>query len=177
MANPIFSLGDSTNLGTKGPIAIVFILDDSYSMATQINQKSYYTRAVKVLLDINKSLPAKSIFSVVLASSPSRVLQQWTTVPEKAKNLLKSSQPSSRTTDIGAAIKKSLLLLKEVPQKNKLIHILTDRDKNGWDKEEFPLIKEWGVAIRIAKAQCDRYIYSKTRCWRFLKLRDSLIIS
>ena len=85
MANPIFSLGDSTNLGTKGPIAIVFILDDSYSMATQINQKSYYTRAVKVLLDINKSLPAKSTFSVVLASSPSRVLQQWTTVPEKAK--------------------------------------------------------------------------------------------
>ena len=142
MANPIFSLGDSTNLGTKGPIAIVFILDDSYSMATQINQKSYYTRAVKALLDTNKSLPAKSTFSVVLASSPSRVLQQWTTVPEKAKNLLKSSQPSSRTTDIGAAIKKSLLLLKEVPQKNKLIHILTDRDKNGWDKEEFPLIKE-----------------------------------
>jgi len=58
------------------------------------------------------------------------------------KNLLKSSQPSSRTTDIGAAIKKSLLLLKEVPQKNKLIYILTDRDKNGWDKEEFPPIKE-----------------------------------
>jgi len=65
MANPIFSLGDSTNLGTKGPIAIVFILDDSYSMATQINQKSYYSRAVKALLDTNKSLPAKSIFSVV----------------------------------------------------------------------------------------------------------------
>ena len=142
MANPIFSISDSVNLGTKGPIAIVFILDDSYSMATQINQKSYYTRAVKALLDTNKSLPAKSTYSIVLASSPSRVLQQWTTVPEKAKNLLKSSQPSSRTTDIGAAIKKSLLLLDEIPQKNKLIYILTDRDKNGWDKKEFPPIKE-----------------------------------
>ena len=142
MANPIFSLGGSTNLGFKSPIAIVFILDDSYSMATQINQKSYYARAVNALLDINKSLPAKSSYSVVLASSPSRVLLHWSTVPEKAKSILKSNQPSSRTTDIGAAIKKSLLLLEEIPQKNKLIYILTDRDKNGWAKKEFPPIKE-----------------------------------
>jgi len=142
MANPIFSLGDSTSLGVKGPIAIVFILDDSYSMATQINQKSYYSRAVKALLDTNKTLPAKSTFSIVLASSPSRVLQQWTTVSGKARTLLKSSQPSSRTTDIGAAIKKSIFLLKEAPQKNKLIYILTDRDKNGWNKEKFTSIKE-----------------------------------
>ena len=73
MANPIFSLGDSTNLGTKGPIAIVFILDDSYSMATQTNQRSYYTHAVKTLLDTKKSLPAKSTFSVVLDRKSTRL--------------------------------------------------------------------------------------------------------
>jgi len=142
MANPIFLPGDSTNFETNDPSAIVFILDDSYSMATQINQKSYYTHAVKALLDTNKSLPAKSVYSVVLGSSPNRVLQHWTVRPEKAKNLLKLNQPSFRTTEIGRAIKKSLALLEEVPQKNKLIYILTDRDKNGWNEEEFLSISE-----------------------------------
>ena len=142
MANPIFSMGGSNNLGTNGPSATVFILDDSYSMGTQTNQKSYYNQAVKTLLDINNSLPTKSIYSVVLGSSPSRVLLNWTTVSEKAKNILRSSQPTSRTTEIGAAIKKSLLLLEEVPQKNKIIYILTDRDKNGWNEEEFSSIGE-----------------------------------
>ena len=33
-------------------------------------------------------------------------------------------------------------LLEEVPQKNKLIYILTDRDKNGWNEEEFLSISE-----------------------------------
>ena len=142
MANPIFSMGGSNNLGTNGPSATVFILDDSYSMGTQTNQKSYYNQAVKTLLDINNSLPTKSIYSVVLGSSPSRVLLNWTTVSEKAKNSLRSSQPTSRTTEIGAAIKKSFLLLEEVPQKNKIIYILTDRDKNGWNEEEFSSIGE-----------------------------------
>jgi len=140
MANPILSMGGSNNLGTNGPSATVFILDDSYSMGTQTNQKSYYNQAVKTLLDINNSLPTKSIYSVVLGSSPSRVLLNWTTVSEKAKNILRSSQPTSRTTEIGVAIKKSLLLLEEVPQKNKIIYILTDRDKNGWNEEEFSSI-------------------------------------
>jgi hypothetical protein len=142
MANPIFLIGGSNNLGANGPSATVFILDDSYSMGTQTNQKSYYNQAVKTLLNISNSLPKKSIYSVVLGSSPSRVLQNWTTVPEKAKNILKLSQPTSRTTEIGAAIKKSLLLLEEVPQKNKIIYILTDRDENGWNEEEFSSIGE-----------------------------------
>ena len=47
IASPILSLGDSTNLSNDSSTAIVFILDDSYSMATQTNQKSYYNHAVK----------------------------------------------------------------------------------------------------------------------------------
>ena len=142
IASPILSLGDSTNLSNDSSTAIVFILDDSYSMATQTNQNSYYNRAVKLLLGVIHSLSAKSTYSIVLASSPSRVLLSWTANPDKAKNILKSSLPTSRTTDIGNAIKKSLVLLEEVQQINKLIYILTDRDKNGWDEAAFSSIKE-----------------------------------
>ena len=142
IASPILSLGDSTNLSNDSSTAIVFILDDSYSMATQTNQNSYYNRAVKLLLGVIHSLSAKSTYSIVLASSPSRVLLSWTANPDKAKNILKSSLPTSRTTDIGNAIKISLVLLEEVQQINKLIYILTDRDKNGWDEAAFLSIKE-----------------------------------
>ena len=137
MASPIFLFGASSNFVSNGPSAIVFILDDSYSMETKVNQKSYYTRALKALLNINQSLPTKSIYSVILGSNPNRVLQKWTAVTKKSNNILKSNQPSSSKTEIGAAIKKSLVLLDEVKHKNKEIYILTDRDKNGWNEEHF----------------------------------------
>jgi len=142
MANPFFSLGSPNSIGINVPSAVVFILDDSYSMATQINQKSFYSQAVNALLDAKQSLPDKSIYSVISGSSSSRIFQPWTAVSKKTKNIFMPKQPSSRTTDIGGAIKKALSLLKEISQKNKLIYILTDRDKNGWNEEKFLSISE-----------------------------------
>jgi len=149
LANPIFSFGEPTDFFSNSPSANVFILDDSYSMGTKVNQKSYYTQAVEALLKVTQSLSSESIYSVVLASSPSRVLKNWTTTPSKAKTILQSSQPSARSTEIGPAIKEALRLLESTSQSVKKIYILTDRDKNGWNKEDFISIGKIPYPINI----------------------------
>ncbi|HAK36668.1 MAG TPA: hypothetical protein DCM60_00270, partial [Nitrospina sp.] len=98
LANPIFSFSGPSDFLPNSPSANVFILDDSYSMGTLADQKSYYTHAVDALLDMSQSLSSESVYSVVSASGPARVLLDWSTDSSKAEKLLKLSQPSSRTT-------------------------------------------------------------------------------
>ena len=124
MANPIFSFNASNDFATNNPSANVFIVDDSYSMGTQVNQETYYSNAVKTVLEIIQSSSNTSIYTVVSGSSSGRVLQEWTDAPRKIQKLLKSSQPSARTTDIGLAIKQALRLLESVSKKNKQLTLL-----------------------------------------------------
>lgn len=149
LANPIFSFSGPADFLHNSPSANVFILDDSYSMNTRTDQKSYYTRAVSALLDMSQSLSSESVYSVVLGSSPARVLQDWTADPSKMGKLLKSSQPTARTTEIGQAITEALRLLESASQKDKRIYILTDRDKNGWSEESFSLTGESRYPVNI----------------------------
>lgn len=149
LANPIFSFGEPTGFESNSPSANVFILDDSYSMDTKVNQKSYYILAKEALADMVQALPNKSVYSIVLGSSPSRVLQDWTENSSKAKKLLHSNQSSSRNTEIGPAIKEALRLLSSTPQKVKRINILTDRDKNGWKEGEFSPIEKVPYPVNI----------------------------
>ena len=141
LANPIFSFSNSTDFPLSSSSANVFILDDSYSMGTQVNKKSYYARAVEALLDMKQSLPVESVYSVVLGSNPSRVFLGWTDVSSKVKTLLQLNQPSARATEIGSSIALALKLLESVSQKDKRIYILTDRDKNGWNESKLLAIK------------------------------------
>ena len=149
LANPIFSFSGPSDFLPNSPSANVFILDDSYSMGTLTDQKSYYTRAVDALLDMSQSLSSESVYSVVSASGPARVLLDWSTDSSKAEKLLKLSQPSSRTTDIGQAIAETFRLLDSASQKKKRVYILTDRDKNGWNEESFSLTGETRYPINI----------------------------
>ena len=149
LANPIFSFSGPSDFLPNSPSANVFILDDSYSMGTLADQKSYYTRAVDALLDMSQSLSSESVYSVVSASGPARVLLDWSTDSSKAEKLLKLSQPSSRTTDIGQAIAETFRLLDSASQKKKRVYILTDRDKNGWNEESFSLTGETRYPINI----------------------------
>ncbi len=149
LANPIFSFGEPSDFLPNSPSANVFILDDSYSMGTLADQKSYYTRAVDALLDMSQSLSNESVYSVASASGPARVLLDWSTGSSKAEELLKLSQPSSRTTDIGQAIAEAFRLLDSASQKKKRVYILTDRDKNGWNEESFSLTGETRYPINI----------------------------
>ena len=149
LANPIFSFSGPSDFLPNSPSANVFILDDSYSMGTLADQKSYYTHAVDALLDMSQSLSSESVYSVVSASGPARVLLDWSTDSSKAEKLLKLSQPSSRTTDIGQAIAETFRLLDSASQKKKRVYILTDRDKNGWNEESFSLTGETRYPINI----------------------------
>jgi hypothetical protein len=137
LANPIFSFGGEEDLIPVSPSARVFILDDSYSMGWRSKNETVYSKAVSALLKPVGKIPAKSAYSIVLASASTRLLQDWTEDPTLAEKLLKTSKPSFETTSIGRAMAKAVQLLESAPQKDKQIFIFTDMDKNGWQESEF----------------------------------------
>ncbi len=138
LAHPIFSFSGPADLLPASPSASVFILDDSYSMGMRSKDGALYDRAVSALLKPVGQIPAESAYSIVLASSSTRLLQDWTEDSSLAEKLLKTSKPSFQTTSIGKAMAKALQLLESATQKEKRIFIFTDMDKNGWSEKEFP---------------------------------------
>lgn len=151
LANPIFSFGETDDFFSAAPSANVFILDDSYSMATRAKNETLYAKALRTLADTFKRTSPGSSFSLVLASSPARTIQDWTPDPNILLKRLTLSKPSYRTTDIGGAVSEALELLKTAPRQAKRIFILTDGDKNGWVPENFPEADEYGQPPPSAK--------------------------
>ena len=138
LANPILSSGDLENALISRPTAHAFILDDSYSMSATADQGTLFDRATETLAELISKLPGNHSFSLILASNPARVVQDWTGDPGKTLKWLKAARPSHRTTSIGKAVTVAIDLLNSAPQDNKRIFILTDMDQNGWDRDEFP---------------------------------------
>ena len=132
LANPIFSLGTAEDMVSSKTAANVFILDDSFSMASKMAEGSRYSSAVATLLQIMEKLPAGSEYSLVQASSPGRVLLEWSRDRNKAGKILATSEASFRTTSIGQSMSIALSLLENTKLKVKRIFILTDLERNGW---------------------------------------------
>jgi len=137
LAHPIFSFSGPADLLPASPSASVFILDDSYSMGMRSEDGALYDRAVSALLKPVSKIPVKSAYSIVLASSSTRLLLDWTGDATLAEKLLKTSKASFQTTRIGKAVSKAVQLLESATQKEKRIFIFTDLDKNGWNEKEF----------------------------------------
>jgi hypothetical protein len=138
LANPILSSGGLENVLTSRPTAHVFILDDSYSMSATSDQGTLFDHATQTLTELIEKLPGNHSFSLVLASNPARMAQDWSDDPGKTLKWLKAAQPSHRATSIGKAVTIAADLLNSAPQESKRVFILTDMDQNGWDRDEFP---------------------------------------
>ena len=142
LANPFFSLGDSEAFRSNSPSSFVFIVDDSYSMRSQTKEKTLFASTTEFILNLLVEIPEGSEFSLVLASSPTNVYQDWISQKGSFEKLISSLQPSFQTTDIGNALHKAVELLNNSKHKDKNLILLTDMDKNGWDMEAFPAIKQ-----------------------------------
>ena len=149
LANPILSSGGLENVLASRPSAHVFILDDSYSMSATSDQGTLFDRATQTLTELIEKLPGNHSFSLVLASNPARVVQDWTGDSGKTLKWLKAAHSSHRTTSIGKAVTMATDLLNTAPQENKRIFILTDMDQNGWDRDEFPTMLAENSRIQI----------------------------
>ena len=137
LANPLFSFRQSEAFLSASPSSIVFILDDSYSMGIRAKDKTLFESALEYISKGLKKSADNSEFSLILASSPARVEQDWTSDKSTMTSKLEEQVVSYRTTHIGDAVDKAIKLLESAKQKNKQILLLTDLDKNGWQEETF----------------------------------------
>ncbi len=138
LTHPILSSGGLDDFLMSRPSANVFILDDSYSMSAASDSGTLFQRATRTLSELIEKMPGNHSFSLVLASNPARIVQDWTADPASILKWLNAAQASYRTTSIGKAVTQAVDLLNAAPQEVKRIFILTDMDQNGWDRDEFP---------------------------------------
>ncbi len=143
LADPFFSFRSSEAFLSSSPAAVVFILDDSYSMEAQADERTLFDHALEFIFEEIKQAPEKSEYSLVLASSPARVEQDWTSDKTIFEKMLQAQSVSFRTTRIGDAIGQSIKLLDSAGQEKKKILLLTDLDKNGWREEAFSEISHF----------------------------------
>jgi hypothetical protein len=137
LANPLFIFRQSEAFLSVSPSSIVFILDDSYSMGIRSKDKMLFDSALEHISEGLKKSADNSEFSLILASSPARIEQGWTSDKSTLTSKLEEQVVSYRTTNIGDAVDKAIKLLESAKQKNKQILLLTDLDKNGWQEETF----------------------------------------
>ena len=141
LANPFLSLGNSEVLRNNSPTSYVFIVDNSFSMRTQVKEKTLFDLATQFLSKLLTQIPEGSEFSLVLASQPAHISQGWIKQKDSFDKFVKNLKPSYQTTDMGHTLVKAANLLKNANNKEKKIIILTDLDKNGWDEEVFSEIE------------------------------------
>ena len=137
LADPFFSFKQSEAFLSTSPTSIVFILDDSYSMGVRADKKTLFEHVQKYISKEIKQAPDSSEFSLILASAPARIEQDWTSDKTVFDGTLKKLSVSFRTTTIGDAIEQSIQLLESAKQEKKKILFLTDLDKNGWREKTF----------------------------------------
>jgi hypothetical protein len=149
LANPIFSFGSTQSFMFSTPSAAVFILDNSYSMGRRTEKATLYDDAENTVSALIRKMPAHSEFSLITAAPPVKTLQDWTSDPETIPSLLKASQASFGTTDIGKAVTRATEMLDATSQKVKIIYLLTDRTMNGWNKDSFPTKTKENYPIKV----------------------------
>ncbi|MBT3509523.1 MAG: VWA domain-containing protein [Nitrospina sp.] len=137
LADPFFSFRQSEAFRSGSPTSTVFILDDSYSMGKKSDKNLLFDLALEFISEGVKQASDKSEFSLVLASSQTRIEQDWTSDKTTFEKTLTAQSLSFRTTSIGDAIDLSIKLLDSAKQEKKKILVLTDLDKNGWKEEAF----------------------------------------
>jgi hypothetical protein len=140
LANPFSTFNQSEAFLSTSPASTVFILDDSYSMGIRSDNKTIYDHALDFISEAIQQAPDKSEFGLILASSPARIEQDWTSDKTSFAKSLNSQSLSFRTTRIGDAIDQSIKILESAKHENKKILLLTDLDQNGWKEIEFPSI-------------------------------------
>ena len=106
-------------------------------MGIRAKDKTLFDSALEYISKGLEKSADNSEFSLILASSPARVEQDWTSDKSTMTSKLEEQVVSYRTTHIGDAVDKAIKLLESAKQKNKQILLLTDLDKNGWQEETF----------------------------------------
>lgn len=135
-ARPVLHVGGAGEQGEENALAVVLIIDSSYSMRCQINGRTLFDRAQETAVRVIDRLKPADRAAVLIFSdqldNPSPALIGDGIV---LKNIVNEASPGYRTTQSIAGLSKAFELLSQSAATNKGIIFLTDTARHGWPKE------------------------------------------
>lgn len=116
------------SLGRKdgASVALAIVLDDSLSMQVVSEGKTRWERARKAALELVSDAREGDAIAIVLAGAPARVALASTTDLRAARSALEALGPTHRATDLDGALALSRALVRNLPQPDHRIVLLSD---------------------------------------------------
>lgn len=147
-ATPFVSCSRLSLLRKNGAsVAMVLVIDDSLSMRIKLpdSNETRFERARRAARELLDDAAPGDAFAVVLAGSEARVALATTTDLAAARAAVDELTPSDRATDLEAALALSRDLLRNVPQPDRRVTVLSDLADTG--TESGPLDVEADVSL------------------------------
>ncbi len=107
-------------------VALALVVDDSLSMQATVAGRSRWQRAIDGADQLLKSARDGDAVAIILAGRPARLALAGTTDLEAARRALDELKPSDRATDLDGAVQMARSALKQLPQTDKRIALLSD---------------------------------------------------
>jgi len=132
LARPSFKQGGLPGFGDRDEAAIIAI-DNSASMSQTDGVASKFEQAQKAAEEVLDSLPGGSAVAVWLVSDVVKnVIQEPTHDFALARQAIRGAQRSDRGTEMPAALRRALEVLRQQPVAAKQVYVITDGQANGW---------------------------------------------
>lgn len=169
-ATPFVSCKHVALLRKEGAsVAIVLVVDDSLSMRAKQpgTDKTRFDHAKSAAHDLIDGAEPGDSFAIVLAGTPARVQLAPTTDPAAARAALDEVVPSDRSTDLAEAVTLASELVRNAPQPDRRVALLSDLadgDPDGQALSAGGEIALWyPLADLEARAEVDCAIVGTTR--------------
>lgn len=107
-------------------LALALVVDDSLSMRAEVDGKTRWQRALDGARQLLHSARDGDAVALVLAGRPARLALAATTDLAAARRALDDLEPSDRATDLAAAVQLARSAVKQLPQVDKRVVVLSD---------------------------------------------------
>lgn len=128
-------------------VALAFVIDDSLSMRAALpSGTTRWARALAATSELARGLGPGDAAAIVLAGSPPRVVLGSTSNIHAVSEAIDKLTPSDRATDLDLAVRLGKSLLKNLPQQDKRVVLLSDL-ADGSPEGVAPLRGDADIAI------------------------------
>jgi prepilin-type processing-associated H-X9-DG protein len=138
LAKPVIKTSETAVARSGEKTSLVFVVDDSFSMATSDNGVVRMDRATAKIRSLLSFFGTGDEVSLIAASERPRVLLKRTPAGAGEVSLaLEGLQPSYLTSDLAAGLRLATSILGEVEEKKREIYLVTDMQALAWEKVDF----------------------------------------
>lgn len=137
LARPVIRSKWALAAGGQAKSSVVILLDNSYSMSYEgVNGNRFEIAKDKALSLLGSLRPGDNASLILVSDHPGVVFKQLTSNIQQVENSIKDARISHRGSYVWPSIREACAILKDSDHPRKVIYLISDLGKNGWQNWE-----------------------------------------